>query len=75
MCVSLGLAKLILVANNCSPLRKSEIEYYAMLTKTTVHLYQGNCIDLGTGCGKYFGVSAVAITDAGDSDILRTFEN
>lgn len=73
--MSLGVAKLILVANNCSPLRKSEIEYYAMLTKTTVHHYQGNCIDLGTGCGKYFGVSAVAITDAGDSDILRTFEN
>ena len=73
--MSLGVAKLILVANNCSPLRKSEIEYYAMLTKTTVHYYQGNCIDLGTGCGKYFGVSAVAITDAGDSDILRTFEN
>ena len=46
-----------------------------MLTKTTVPHYQGNCIDLGTGCGKYFGVSTVAITDAGDSDILRTFEN
>ena len=70
-----GKAKLVLVANNCSPLRKSEIEYYAMLTKTTVHHYQGNCNDLGTGCGKYFGVSCIAITDAGDSDILRSFEN
>ena len=69
------LAKLILVANNCSPLRKSELEYYAMLSKTTVHHYQGSCMDLGTACGKYFGVSAVTITDAGDSDILRAFEN
>lgn len=75
-----------MVANNCSPLRKSEIEYYAMLCKTTVHHYQGSCNDLGTGCGKYFGVSAIAILDAGrflmvlwwflgDSDILRSFEN
>ena len=74
------------MANNCSPLRKSEIEYYAMLTKTTVHHYQGSCNDLGTGCGKYFGVSTIAILDAGkwfvkvliflgDSDILRSFEN
>ena len=26
-------------------------------------------IDLGTACGKYFRVSVLAITDAGDSDI------
>merc|ERR1711862_147917 len=35
-----GEAKLILIANNCPPLRKSEIEYYAMLSKTGVHHYQ-----------------------------------
>lgn len=63
------------MATNCSPLRKSEIEYYAMLSKTTVHHYQGNCSDLGTACGKYFSTSAVCILDAGDSDILRSFEN
>src|ERR1700684_2261301 len=27
------VAKLILIAGNCPPLRKSEIEYYAMLSK------------------------------------------
>ncbi|CBK21180.2 uncharacterized protein [Blastocystis hominis] len=70
-----GKAKLILVATNCSPLRKSEIEYYAMLSKTTVHHYQGDCSDLGTACGKMFNCSAVCILDAGDSDILRSFEN
>ena len=70
-----SLAKLVLVANNCSPLRKSELEYYAMLSKTVVHHYSGNCMDLGTACGKYFGVSCVVITDAGDSDILRSFEH
>ncbi|CAG2113305.1 unnamed protein product [Medioppia subpectinata] len=30
----LGKAKLVIIANNTPPLRKSEIEYYAMLAKT-----------------------------------------
>jgi len=66
-----GKAKLILISNNCPPLRKSEIEYYAMLAKAGVHHYQGNNIDLGTACGKYFRVSCLSITDPGDSDIIR----
>lgn len=52
--------------------RKSEIEYYAMLAKTGVHHYNGNNIELGTACGKYFRVCTLSITDAGDSDIIRT---
>ena len=31
-----GKSKLIIISNNCPPLRKSEIEYYAMLAKTGV---------------------------------------
>ncbi|ELR17575.1 60S ribosomal protein, putative [Acanthamoeba castellanii str. Neff] len=66
-----GKAKLIIISTNCPPLRKSEIEYYAMLAKTGVHHYTGNNIDLGTACGKYFRVSSLSITDPGDSDIIR----
>ncbi|EXC06690.1 60S ribosomal protein L30 [Morus notabilis] len=33
--------KLIIISNNCPPLRKSEIEYYAMLAKIGVHHYNG----------------------------------
>ena len=35
-------AKLVLISSNCPPLRKSEIEYYAMLAKTGVHHYAGS---------------------------------
>ncbi|XP_057972620.1 uncharacterized protein LOC131160755 [Malania oleifera] len=35
--------KLIIISNNCPPLRKSEIEYYAMLGKIGVHHYNGRC--------------------------------
>eukprot|EP00178_Gracilaria_changii_P001792 TRINITY_DN12505_c0_g1_i3.p1 TRINITY_DN12505_c0_g1~~TRINITY_DN12505_c0_g1_i3.p1 ORF type:complete len:113 (+),score=19.11 TRINITY_DN12505_c0_g1_i3:71-409(+) len=68
-----GKSHLVIIANNCPPLRKSEIEYYAMLAKTGVHHYSGNNIDLGTACGKYFRVSCLSITDPGDSDIIKQF--
>ena len=37
-----GKSKLVIISNNCPPLRKSEIEYYAMLAKTHVHHYTGS---------------------------------
>ncbi|KAB1205448.1 60S ribosomal protein L30 [Morella rubra] len=64
--------KLIILSNNCPPLRKSEIEYYAMLAKIGVHHYNGNNVDLGTACGKYFRVSCLSIVDPGDSDIIKS---
>jgi len=67
-----GKSKLVIIANNTPPLRKSEIEYYAMLAKTGVHHYTGNNIELGTACGKYFRVCTLSITDPGDSDIIRS---
>ncbi|KAL4645454.1 hypothetical protein ACB092_02G236200 [Castanea dentata] len=57
---------------NCPPLRKSEIEYYAMLDKVEVHHFVGNNNDLGTACGKYYWVSCLSIIDPGDSDIIKT---
>ncbi|MES1911655.1 MAG: 60S ribosomal protein L30, variant 2 [Cercozoa sp. M6MM] len=65
-----GKAKVVILSNNCPALRKSEIEYYAMLAKVAVHYYSGNNIDLGTACGKYFRISTLSIIDQGDSDII-----
>merc|ERR1712014_34511 len=67
-----GKAKLIILANNTPQLRRSEIEYYAMLAKTGVHHYNGSNIELGTACGKYFRVGCLTVTDPGDSDIIKT---
>ncbi|KAF9922880.1 60S ribosomal protein L30, partial [Linnemannia zychae] len=66
--------KLVILSGNCPPLRKSEIEYYAMLSKTGVHHYTGTNVELGTACGKYFRVGVLSITDAGDSDIIAKTE-
>lgn len=69
-----GKSKLVILCGNIPPLRKSEIEYYAMLSKTGVHHYSGNNIDLGTACGKYFRVGVLSILDQGDSDIVTPAE-
>ncbi|KAL7502368.1 hypothetical protein ACHAXN_000338 [Cyclotella atomus] len=69
-----GKAKLVLIASNCPPLRKSEVEYLAMLAKTSVHHYSGDNTELGTACGKLFNASVVSVLDAGDSDILSSKE-
>lgn len=70
-----GKTKLILIAQNTPAIKKSELEYYAMLAKCAVHHFAGNNIDLGTACGRYFRCSAMAITDVGDSEIDRVFAN
>uniref|UniRef100_A0A2K5F8T4 Large ribosomal subunit protein eL30 n=1 Tax=Aotus nancymaae TaxID=37293 RepID=A0A2K5F8T4_AOTNA len=53
-----GKAKLVILANNCPALRKSELD--------------GNNIELGTACGKYYRVCTLVIIDPGDSDIIRS---
>ncbi|GAA5907524.1 60S ribosomal protein eL30 RPL30 [Sporobolomyces salmoneus] len=65
-----GKSKLVLISGNTPPLRRSELEYYAMLSKTPVHLYQGSNVALGTAAGKLFRVGVLSIQDAGDSDLL-----
>ncbi|XP_025237272.1 60S ribosomal protein L30-like [Theropithecus gelada] len=67
-----GTAKLVILANNCPALKKSEIEYYAMLAKIGVHHYSGNNIELGTAYGKYYRVCTLALTDPGDSANIRS---
>jgi large subunit ribosomal protein L30e len=67
-----GKAKLILIASNCPHLRKSEVEYMAMLAKCPVHHYAGDNTSLGTACGKFFNCSVLSILDEGDSDILTS---
>jgi large subunit ribosomal protein L30e len=46
-CLRSGKAKLVIIAGNTPPLRKSELEYYSMLSKTNVHHFAGNNV-----CGK-----------------------
>ncbi len=42
-----GTSKVVLISNNTPPIRRTEIEYYAMLSKSKVHHFDGNNIELG----------------------------
>lgn len=64
-------AKLVIISSNCPSLRRSELEYYAVIAKTGVHEFAGTNTELGTACGRMYRVSCMAVTDAGDSDIIR----
>lgn len=82
-----GQSKLILIANNCPAIRRTELEYYAMLSKSQVHHFDGNNIELGktsldiwarnlttllgTACGRMYRVAVMVVSDPGDSDILE----
>lgn len=37
-----GKTKLVVLANNCPPLVRSQIEYYCLLAKCSVHHFQGS---------------------------------
>ncbi|CCW68809.1 unnamed protein product [Phytomonas sp. Hart1] len=64
-----GRSRLIVISNNCPPVRRAEIEYYCTLSKTPIHHYSGNNLDLGTACSKHFRACVLSVTDFGDSDI------
>jgi large subunit ribosomal protein L30e len=58
---------MVVIAGNCPE------NYRASLTSKTslfVHTYDGSSVQLGKACGKPFMVSALAIVDPGESDLL-----
>eukprot|EP01070_Trichotokara_eunicae_P005817 Trichotokara_eunicae@DN4691_c0_g1_i2.p2 len=65
-------AKLVIVAKNTPPLRRSEIEYYGLVAKIAIHHYAGDNNELGVACGKLFRVGVLAVTEFGDADMLST---
>ncbi|MFQ5758160.1 MAG: 50S ribosomal protein L30e [Candidatus Bathyarchaeia archaeon] len=70
----IGKVKLVIVAANCPQNAREDIEYYCRLSDIPLITYNGTSIDLGAVCGKPFMVSALAIRDPGDSDILKLAE-
>ena len=69
-----GKSQLVLLASNCPPLMRSQVEYYAHLAGVGVHHYKGTNIELGTACGRYYRVGVLSIQDPGDSDIVRAMQ-
>ena len=69
-----GQSKLVLIANNCPAIRKTQLEYMAILGGSRVLHFEGNNVELGTASGRLHRVSVMSIQDPGDSDILTSFQ-
>ncbi len=66
-----GKARLIIVASNCPEDVRGKLNYYCKLSGIPLIVYKGTSLELGSVCGKPFTVSAMAIREPGDSDILE----
>ena len=69
-----GQSKLVLISNNCPAIRKTQLEYMAILGGSRVLHFEGNNVELGTASGRLHRVSVMSIQDPGDSDILTSFQ-
>jgi len=67
----LGRAKLIVLASNCPQAERTEIEYNSKLSQIPIFVYAGSSLDLGTVCERPHVVSAIAVKEQGDSEVLK----
>ncbi|MEA2071083.1 MAG: 50S ribosomal protein L30e [Asgard group archaeon] len=67
----LGSAKLIILAQNCMSTEREKIEYYSSIADIPVVTFAGSGYEFGALCGRGHVVSAMAVSDTGDSKILR----
>ena len=66
-CIASGKAKLVVVAANYCP---EDFAAFLKEKNANVYTYEGTSKALGISCGRPHFVSALAVIDAGDSDIL-----
>lgn len=72
--LKLGRAKMVIIASNADPSVKEDISRYARLSGIPVVEFNGTSIELGTVLGKPFPIQALAVLDAGDSNLLEFAE-
>jgi large subunit ribosomal protein L30e len=61
-----GSAKMVVLASNCP----EDIKMKIKATNVPILEFGGTSVELGPVCGKPFTIAAMAILDAGESDIL-----
>jgi len=66
-CIESGNAQMIVVASNCPAIFVQSLKTREGLF---VYTFDGSSVALGKACGKPFMVSALAVINPGESDIL-----
>jgi large subunit ribosomal protein L30e len=65
-----GKAKLVVLSNNAPEAWTGRIEQRARERNVPLYRFQGSNGELGPACGKPFGIAALGVLEAGESDIL-----
>ena len=67
--VEKGQAKMVILATNAP--QGDELRAAAAKRRIPVYAFAGMGTELGPACGKPFAISALAVVDAGSSDVLQ----
>ena len=67
--ISSGDAKIIILSNNCP--YSEDISKLAKENKTPIYNHSADGVELGYVCGKNYVVSAFAVVDVGESNIMQ----
>ncbi len=67
----MGRAKIIILSSNCPEPHRTDIARYAGMSQIPVHISEVGSSDLGSICEKPYMVSAISVTEPGDSEILQ----
>lgn len=66
--VEKGQAKMVILASNAP--NGDAIRAAAAKKKVPIYAFEGMGTELGPACGKPFSISALAVLDAGESDVM-----
>ena len=64
-------AKLVVIAENAPEAAVAQVNAAIEKAKVPLYNYQGKNTELGPACGKPYSVAVLAVTEAGDSDVLQ----
>lgn len=59
-----GKAQVVVLSSNCQPETINEMKNVPVIN------YPGTGVDLGVACGKQFAITALAVLEPGESEIL-----
>jgi large subunit ribosomal protein L30e len=71
----MGRALAFILASNCPPVIKKEIESFAVSAKIPIHYYPSSGIELGMALGKPFAVATITIRSVSDPQLVETLRN
>jgi large subunit ribosomal protein L30e len=67
--ILLGRAVAVVIADNCPPATRNEIEKQSGFSSIPILNFKGTSRDLGTACRKPFGVSVLAVREIPETDL------